>query len=208
MQQDDDAAITGLVLAGGRATRMGGEDKGLIRIAGQPMVAHVLQRLRPQVQKLLVNANRNAAAYAELRVRVVPDRMPEFPGPLAGMASGLAAAHTPWVVTAPCDSPWIPADLVARLYQALREQDADLAVAEGGGRLQPVFALLPVSLLGDLEAYLLSGERKIDRWFRQHRMAVADFSDCAEAFINVNTPEERDALERRLQNESPGGGRP
>lgn len=207
MQQDDDAAITGLVLAGGRATRMGGEDKGLIRIAGQPMVAHVLQRLRPQVQKLLVNANRNAAAYAELRVRVVPDRMPEFPGPLAGMASGLAAADTPWVVTAPCDSPLIPADLVARLYRAVREQDADLAVAEGGGRLQPVFALLPVSLLGDLEAYLLSGERKIDHWFRQHRMAVADFSDCAETFINVNTPEERDALERRLQNESPGGSR-
>lgn len=199
--------ITGLVLAGGRASRMGGQDKGLVPLAGQPMVSHVLARLRPQVQDLLINANRNTSSYAGLGARVVADRMPEFPGPLAGMASGLAAAETPWVVSAPCDSPLIPPDLVDRLRCALEAEDADLAVVETAGRLQPVFALLPVRLLADLEACLADGERKIDRWFRRHRMAVADFSDCPQAFINVNTPEERDALEQRLQGPVSGADR-
>nr|WP_282571232.1 molybdenum cofactor guanylyltransferase MobA [Methylonatrum kenyense] len=196
-----------MVLAGGRASRMGGQDKGLIAIAGQPMVGHVLARLRPQVRELLINANRNEADYAGFGAPVVADRMPEFPGPLAGMASGLAAATTPWVVTAPCDSPLVPRDLVARLQLALQADAGDLAVVESAGRLQPVFALLPVRLLGDLEAYLAAGERKIDRWFGRHRMAIADFSDCPEAFINVNTPEERDALEHRLHNEESGADR-
>lgn len=192
------AQLTGLILAGGRATRMGGIDKGLIVVAGQPMVQHVLQRLAPQVGSLLINANRNQDTYGALGAQVVADRMPEFPGPLAGMASGLAAAETDWVVTVPCDSPLLPDDLAQRLVTALHRDGADLAVASGEGRLQPVFSLLPVRLLADLEAYLEQGERKIDRWFRRHRMAIADFNDVPEVFINVNTPDERDALEQRL----------
>lgn len=190
--------ITGVILAGGRATRMGGEDKGLINVAGQPMAAHIITALRPQVGKLLINANRNQERYSALGAPVVTDQVADFAGPLAGMASGLAAATTPWIVTAPCDSPLVPPDLVTRLIAALRADDAELAVAWAEGRMQPVFALLPRSLLPNLNDYLMAGERKIDRWYDRHHTALADLSDCPEAFLNINTPEERDALEARL----------
>lgn len=190
--------ITGLILAGGRATRMGGEDKGLIMVAGQPMAAHIIAALRPQVGALIINANRNHGRYAALGAPVISDQVADFAGPLAGMASGLAAADTSWVVTAPCDSPLIPPDLVARLIAALKAENAELAVTWGEGRMQPVFALLPRALLPSLDAFLRAGERKIDRWYAGHRTALADFSDRPETFLNINTPEERDALEVRL----------
>ncbi|MEX0872540.1 MAG: molybdenum cofactor guanylyltransferase MobA [Aquisalimonadaceae bacterium] len=195
---DNAEDITGLILAGGRATRMGGQDKGLITVAGRPMAAHILTALRPQVAALLINANRNLDRYAELGAPVVSDQVADFAGPLAGMASGLGSADTAWMVTAPCDSPLIPPDLVARLIAALRADDAELAVAWGEGRMQPVFALLPRRLLPSLNAFLQAGERKIDRWYAQHRVALADLSDRPEMFLNINTPEERDALEARL----------
>ena len=199
-QQLSRDSVTGVVLAGGRATRMGGQDKGLVTIAGQPMVAHVLERLRPQVKEVLVNANRNLSSYAALGVRVVSDREADFAGPLAGMASGLAAAGTSWVMTAPCDSPLLPADLLQRLSMALERDDAaELAVAHGEGRMQPVFALLPVHLLESMESYLAAGGRKIDRWYAQHRVALADLSDVPSTFFNVNTPEQRQQLEDRLR---------
>lgn len=191
--------VTGVILAGGRASRMGGRDKGLIALAGRPMVVHLIERLRPQTAALLVNANRNQEAYRRLGVPVVADAGADYAGPLAGMASGLAAAPTPWVVTAPCDSPLLPADLVARLWRARAEADAELAVAYGAGRLQPVFALLPTALLASLNAFLAAGERKIDRWYAAHRLAQADFSDVPAAFLNVNTPAEHAALEARLR---------
>ncbi len=194
--------ITGLVLAGGRARRMGGEDKGLIPLAGRALVEHVLDALRPQVSELLINANRNQARYAGFGAAVVADTHDGFLGPLAGMAAGLAAAATPLLVCVPCDSPCLPPDLVARLAGRLHAADADLAVAHDGERLQPVFVLLRVSLRARLEQYLASGERKIDRWYAGLACEQVDFSDAPEAFRNVNTPEERDALEALLR----GGG--
>ena len=198
MHSTDPGPVTGVVLAGGRATRMGGTDKGLLEVAGIAMVDHVLQRLRPQTEALVVNANRNHADYATRGCPVVADAFGEFAGPLAGMAAGLAAAPTDWCVTVPCDSPLVPQDLVARLAAALQAQGADLAVAEGAGRMQPVFALLPRRLLPDLQGFLEEGGRKIDAWYGRHAVARADFSDSEEAFLNINTPEERDQLERRL----------
>jgi molybdopterin-guanine dinucleotide biosynthesis protein A len=192
------AATTGVILAGGRATRMGGIDKGLVPLAGQPMVEHIIERLRPQAAALIINANRSHAEYARYDLPLVADRLGDYAGPLAGMASGLEAAQTPWIVTVPCDSPLVPPDLVARLWAAMRQDQAELAVAFGHERMQPVFALLPRTLLPSLEAFLDSGERKIDRWYAGHKTALAHFDDAPEAFLNVNTPAERDALELRL----------
>ncbi len=198
MHSSDPGPVTGVVLAGGRATRMGGTDKGLLEVANTAMVDHVLQRLRPQTAALVINANRNHADYATRGCPVVADAFGEFAGPLAGMAAGLGAAATEWCVTVPCDSPLVPPDLVARLASALRAEGADLAVAEGAGRMQPVFALLPRRLLPDLHGFLEEGGRKIDAWYARHTVARADFSDTEEAFLNINTPEERDQLEARL----------
>lgn len=190
--------VTGIILAGGRASRMGGIDKGLVPLAGRPMVEHIIERLRPQTTALIVNANRSHEVYAQYRLPLVADQLDGYAGPLAGMASGLAASSTDWVVTVPCDSPLVPPDLVARLCAALRRERAELTVATGAGRMQPVFALLPRALLPSLQAYLAAGERKIDLWYARHRVALADFDDRPEAFLNVNTPADRDALEARL----------
>jgi molybdopterin-guanine dinucleotide biosynthesis protein A len=192
------APITAIILAGGRATRMGGTDKGLVELAGRPMIAHVLAALAPQVERVLINANRNQARYAEFGYPVIADLDDGFLGPLAGLAAGLQAAATPLVLTAPCDCPLLPADLAARLRAALAAADAEIAVPFDGERLQPVFALVRRELAGSLAAYLAGGDRKIDRWFAQHRLAQADFSDRPETFVNVNDPAERAALELRL----------
>lgn len=191
--------ITGVILAGGRGSRMGGEDKGLVLLNGEPMVSHVLARLRPQVGALLVSANRNAERYAAFGVPVVPDLLPDFQGPLAGVASALQQAQTEYVMTVPCDSPLIGSDLVARLARSLAGEGAELAVVHDGGREHPVFLLLACSLASSLTAFLSAGERKIDRWFARHRVARADFSDCPDAFVNVNDPDERRAVEARLR---------
>ncbi len=199
--------ITGVVLAGGRATRMGGEDKGLIRVAGRTMVEHVLRAMRPQVSDLLINANRNLDRYRELGVTVVSDFVEGYCGPLAGMASALKVARTRYVMTAPCDSPFLSADLATRLHQALIEDGALIAVADSGGQLEPVFALLDRSLLPSLLAYLEAGERKIDRWYAQHRMTTVDFSDRPEMFLNLNTPEDIVAAEAVIHaREAASGG--
>lgn len=194
-------AITGVILAGGRGSRMGGEDKGLVLLDGQPMVVHVARRLRPQVGEVLISANRNQERYAALGYRVVPDLLANYQGPLAGMASALQAATTPFVVTVPCDSPLFGTDLASRLAQALAREEADIAVAYDGEREHPVFLLLKRSLLPSLRDFLNAGERKIDRWFLRHRVARADFSDCPEAFVNVNDPEEHRLVEARLREE-------
>ncbi len=193
------ATVTAVVLAGGKARRMGGQDKGLVTIAGEPMVARVVATLRPQVAAVLVNANRNAAAYAEATgCEVVADTVGGFAGPLAGLASAMVHARTPWLLSAPCDSPLIDARLAARLLASAQDADAEIAVAHDGERLQPVFALVSRALAPSLAAYLGAGEAKIDRWFARHRTAEVDFHDACEMFVNVNTPEERAALEARL----------
>lgn len=189
--------ITGLVLAGGRATRMGGMDKGLVNLAGRPMVEWVLDCLRDQVDELIINANRNQETYGAMGHLVVSDRCGDFQGPLAGMASGMAAAGSQWLLTAPCDSPLLSPLLAARLWQACAG-GADIAVAHDGQRLQPVFALLRCNLLGSLQAYLDAGGRKIDRWYAEHEMQTVDFSDCMETFLNINEPADREQLEARL----------
>lgn len=190
--------VTAGILAGGRATRMGGRDKGLIDLAGRAMVEYVLDALRGQAARVLINANRSVDDYGRYGVPVVGDRHEGFLGPLAGMASLMAAADTEWLLTAPCDSPQVPADLGPRLWQAAVRDDAEIGVAHSGERLEPVFALLRCALLEDLEAYLEAGERKIDRWYARRRMTAVDFSDRAEMFVNVNTPSQRDTLAAQL----------
>jgi molybdopterin-guanine dinucleotide biosynthesis protein A len=183
------SAVTGLLLAGGMGRRMGGADKGLVVLDGRPMAAWVLDRLRPQVGTLLINANRNPEMWNSFGYPLVADRITGYAGPLAGIHAGLAICATPLLVTAPCDSPFMPTDLVARLATALEQEEADLAVVRSNGRLQPVFALMRRSVLDSLEGYLDEGGRKIDTWFAMLRMAVVDFDDDT-AFANINTPDE------------------
>ena len=190
--------VSGVILAGGRATRMGGDDKGLIPINGRPMIQWVIDVLRPQVREVLVNANRNLGRYRDFGYPVIDDGDREFRGPLAGIASGLRAATSDYVAFAPCDSPLLCGNLVSRLHAALTTGGSRIAVAHDGQRLQPVFALLERSLLDDLLRYLDSGERKIDRWYEGHGYAPADFSDVAGSFANINAPDEKRALERSL----------
>jgi molybdopterin-guanine dinucleotide biosynthesis protein A len=198
--------ITGLVLAGGRGSRMGGVDKGLQNHLGMPLALHCLLRLQLQVGSAMVNANRNLGAYESMGVPVWPDTQADFAGPLAGMLVGLEHCETPWLVTVPCDTPNFPLNLVERLAAAAQAEGADIAMAatrepalEAGAnaaaqgqpvvQVQPVFCLLKASLLESLQAFLDSGQRKIDRWTAQHRCATVVFDDSA-AFFNANTVEE------------------
>ncbi len=192
--------ITGVILAGGRARRMGGKDKGLIRLNNRPMIEYVIDALRPQVSALMINANRNIQTYAELSgCPVITDIISDYAGPLAGMASAMQAADTEYILTVPCDSPFIAGHLAARLYSALRQQRARLSVAGDGRRMQPVFALLPRSLLTDLLAFLNTGERKIDRWYQRHHTALANLSDAPDTFLNINSAEDLQKVQDKLQ---------
>ncbi len=182
--------ITGIVLAGGQGRRMGGVDKGLVDFAGRPMAAHVIARLVPQVGALLINANQNTERYAAFGHPVVADAIGGFAGPLAGLHAGLSAARTPYVVTAPCDSPFLPVDLVARLAAALVAARATLAVARTGEQPHPVFALVDRAVLPHLTAFLESGGRKIDAWYATLDIALVPFDDEADAFRNINTRQE------------------
>ena len=194
--------VTGVILAGGRATRMGGVDKGLVPINGRPMIAWVIGALRPQVADLLINANRNRERYGEFGCNVIDDGDSEFRGPLAGMVSGMRAAQTPWVAIVPCDSPLITSDLVERLYEGVVTSGSRIAAAHDGERLQPVCALLARDLLDDLAGYLDDGERKIDRWYARHGYASVDFSDVAGSFANINAPDDKRGLEAALAKKS------
>lgn len=186
----DTEQITGLILAGGRGSRMGHVDKGLQNFRGAPMALHVMMRLQPQVGELMINANQNLGPYESFGVPVWPDEIQGFEGPLAGMHAGLVHCMTDYMVTAPCDSPFLPTDLVARLAAGLNDADADLAVAvtEGGGRRQahPVFCLMKASLLQHLTEYLRGGGRKIDAWYASLKTAEVLFDD-EDAFRNINT---------------------
>lgn len=199
-------AITGLILAGGRGSRMGGVDKGLQNFRGLPLALQTLMRLQLQtqpLQEILINANRNLSAYESLGVPVWPDSLDGYAGPLAGFLTGLERCETPLLLTVPCDSPLFPLDLLERLMQALNEQDADLAMAaapesDGLVRAQPVFCLLKVSLLESLVKFTQSGGRKIDTWTAQHRCALVAFDkhgDEPHAFANANTLQELLQLE-------------
>jgi molybdenum cofactor guanylyltransferase len=180
--------VTGIVLAGGRGSRMGGVDKGLQPLRGKPMVAWVLERLAPQVDEIVLNANQNLDVYAGFGHRVVADSLGGFAGPLAGLHAGLQAAAHPLAVTVPCDSPFLPLDLVVRLHDSLA--DNDLAVAKTGDQPHPVFALVRRAVLPHLERFLAAGGRKIDAWYATLAFAEVSFDDQPDAFRNINTLDE------------------
>ena len=186
----ESAEITGLVLAGGRGSRMGGVDKGLADHLGTPLALHALRRLAPQVGKLMINANRNLESYASMGVPVWRDEVPDYAGPLAGMLAGLAHCETPYLVTVPCDTPNFPLDLVERLARGLADIEGDIAMAvsrEGGvARRQPVFSLMKVSLRDALAAYVKSGQGNVGFWAGEQRCAHVEFEDVS-AFFNANT---------------------
>ncbi len=196
----DPQQITGLVLAGGRGSRMGGVDKGLQNHQGMPLALHALLRLQPQVGRTMINANRNLGAYESMGVPVWPDAIADYPGPLAGFLAGLEHCETPYLVTVPCDTPLFPLDLVERLGRALQEADAEVAIAatREAGELQrhPVFCLMKAELIESLVAFIQGGQRKIDRWCGQQRCVEVVF-DEAEAFFNANTPDELKALQTK-----------
>ncbi len=191
--------ITGLILCGGRGARMGGVDKGLQTHQGMPLALHALLRLQPQVGAVMINANRNLAAYESMGAPVWPDPVADYPGPLAGWLAGLEHCETPYLVTVPCDTPNFPTDLVARLSAALAAEDAEIAMAtsteDGQLQVQPVFCLMKASLIESLVRTLDAGQRKIDRWTALHRCVQVHFDDPA-AFFNANTPEELARLQR------------
>lgn len=186
--------ITGLVLAGGQGRRMGGVDKGLQVFRGQPLAAHAIACLAPQVAHLIVSANRNLNAYAAFGHPVVGDSVAGFAGPLAGLHAGLAACGDDKLVTVPCDSPHFPLDFVARLDAALEATAADIALPRAGGRLQPAFLLCRRALLADLAAYLAGGGRRMQEWIGRHAHVAVDFADAAD-FANINTLAELQQLE-------------
>lgn len=181
-------AVSGLLLAGGLGRRMGGVDKGLQLLQGRPLAAWVAERLRPQVDELLISANRHAEDYAALGGRVLPDLLPDFAGPLAGLQAGLTAATHPLLLTAPCDSPYLPDDLVFRLFQALTVKDALVAVARGPERLHPVFSLCRRAALPHLTRYLEGGGRRVAQWYLDLPHVEVMFPSEA-AFANFNTVE-------------------
>ena len=187
--------ITGVILAGGRGRRLGGADKGLVPLLGRPLIEHVMVALRPQVGRLVISANRNRETYAAYGVPVIADGIGDYHGPLAGILSALRAADTPFVLCAPCDTPAPPADLAERLIAALVRAPAQLAVATCGARMQPVFALVQRVLAQPLQDYLVGGGREVGEWMRRQHAALADFSDAAGAFVNINTPQELQAAE-------------
>ena len=192
--------ISGLILCGGRGSRMGGVDKGLQTHQGLPLAMHALLRLQVQVGQVMINANRNLAAYESMGAPVWPDPVADYPGPLAGWLAGLEHCETPWMLTVPCDTPHFPQDLALRLAQAVLAEDADIAMAatheDGRVQVQPVFCLMKATLMESLVVYLNGGQRKIDTWTAQHRCATVVFDDSA-AFFNANTAADLQTLARR-----------
>ncbi len=184
-------AVTGLVLAGGQARRMGGEDKGLVSLGNRPMLSWVLERFAPQVDEVLISANRNLERYAQFGRRIVTDGMTGFLG-------RLVTSRTPWLVMVPCDSPFLPHDLVMRFLDVAAQYDSPLVCAHDGNRLQPVFSLVHTGLLADLTEYLDAGERKIDRWFDRHQWRPVVFAEHNDIFCNVNSPHDLQQVEARL----------
>ena len=188
--------VTAAILTGGKGRRMQGKDKGLVELADRPLIEYVIAAIKPQVNTIIINANRNQLHYARYAYPVFADNLENYQGPLAGFISVMKKATTSHLVTLPCDGPLIAADFVERLIAALKKDKAEIAVAHDGERLQPVHALIPITLSASLDDFLDSGERKIDLWYKQHKVALADFSDCAETFRNINTTNERDDLQK------------
>jgi molybdenum cofactor guanylyltransferase len=183
-------SVTGLILAGGKGSRMGGIDKGLQAFRARRLIDHVYERIAPQVGGVIINANQNQEAYRAFGVRVVSDAVGGFAGPLAGMHAGLSVSKRPFLASVPCDSPFLPEDLVARLYARIDETGAELAVAKTGDQPHPVFSLMRRSVLDHLSGFLKEGGRKIDAWYATLNVVEVAFDDEVEAFSNINTLDE------------------
>lgn len=189
--------ISGIILAGGKARRMGGEDKGLTLLHDRPMVGHVIARLTPQLNTLVISANRNHTQYREFGYPVVSDLDADFQGPLAGIASAIAATETPLVLVTPCDTPLLPEDLVPRLYATLQQCDSPIAVAHDGERLQQLCFLARRTVLDSITRQLEQGERRVRLWIDTLKPAICSFNTPL-AFSNINTPEEQQQIEQQL----------
>lgn len=193
--------VTAAILAGGKGRRMDGNDKGLVELENRPLIEYVIDAIEPQAETIILNANRNQEHYSKYGYPVISDILDGYQGPLAGFYSALKHATTSYIVTLPCDGPLLPSDLVERLILALNNEmenneKAEIAVAHDGDRMQPVYSLIPTALTASLNRFLDAGERKIDTWYKQHRIAFADFSDCPQTFRNINTAEQRDRLQK------------
>ncbi|MFK8066641.1 MAG: molybdenum cofactor guanylyltransferase MobA [Gammaproteobacteria bacterium] len=191
-------SITGVILAGGLARRMGGGDKALLSLSGTLLIRHILDILEPQVDQVVINANRNHDQYKALGQTVLSDTIEGYVGPLAGMATAMKYVSSSHILVVPCDSPFLDENLVARFIKAYESSKADICVAHDGERLQPVFALIKTSTRASLEKYLADEQRKIDTWYSQQSMAKVDFSDLPEMFININTPEDLEKAESHM----------
>lgn len=191
-------SVTVAILAGGQGRRFGGQDKGLVSVLDKPLIEHILEQVSTETANIVINANRNQSTYQAYGYPVIEDTMPDYQGPLAGFASVMANIGTEFLLTLPCDAPTIPQNYVARMMECQQAESADIVVASDGSRLQPVHALIAIRLLPSLMAFLARGERKIDRWYAEHKMAVLDFSDAPEVFHNLNTAEQKQEHEASL----------
>ncbi|MGB7816234.1 MAG: molybdenum cofactor guanylyltransferase MobA [Methylotenera sp.] len=194
-------SVSAIILSGGRAARMKGVDKGLVLLQQKPLIAHVIERLKPQVAEILINANRELTQYQSFGLPVLQDGTDDFLGPLAGFSLGLQHARHDFVLTVPCDSPLLPLDLAERLLKGMLESLADIAVASSAGDTHPVFCLCKKSLLSSLMEYLANGERKVSAWQKSQQYVEVDFSDNPDGFTNLNTFEDLAALELKLNND-------
>lgn len=187
--------VTGVILVGGKGKRFGGQDKGLITVSGKPLIEHAIALLAKQVSHILINANRSREQYARYGYTVVSDSVGEYWGPLAGVASCMEAASDPYILTIPCDSPCLPNNLADRLLEKIEQESADICVVHDGQRLQPAIALYRTTLQPELLVALNAGERKVEHWITHRNHTTADFSDHADAFLNINTPEDKQTFE-------------
>lgn len=187
-----------VILAGGLARRMGGQDKGLVPLAGAPMVSYSLKTVLPLVDRCVINANRHLDTYEQFGVPVITDQLEGHLGPLAGLSAGIDALDTDYIFMCPCDSPFLQADLFEALLQGCIEADADLSVPHDGQRLQPIFVVVHRRVKASLDAFLSAGHRKIDRWFDELKVLEVPAESFVESFRNINTEEERSAAEQDL----------
>ncbi len=194
-------SVGAVLLAGGLARRMQGQDKGLMLLNGKPMASYALSVLLNRVSQCVINANRNVDSYAKLSVdgvQVIPDTRSGHLGPLAGLSAAIESLQTSYVLMCPCDSPFLQAGLIDALVEQCKATDADVAVAHDGERLQPVFSIVNTRVKDSLDAFLDSGERKIDRWFLDQKMVEVDARHFSNSFRNINTEEELQAAEQEM----------
>ncbi len=187
LQLDD---ITVVILAGGKGRRMGGQDKGLVSYKNESLVKHVIDAISLQTHQIIINANRNLDQYSNFGYPVVKDTLKDFQGPLAGFLAAMSSVDTDYILTMPCDGPVITDNYIQKMKQGLNDSGADLVIASDGSRMQPVYALIPLTLKHSLQLYLANGGRKIDSWYQQHDFSLIEFNDDSEFFTNINSPQD------------------